>query len=88
MPQLISGTHYIEWPGEPQAGEYVARSAADALAHLIDIFTAATVLELPAPQASASLTVVRPLTNPYTVGHWAGTPATVLAELHLAATQL
>lgn len=88
MVQMISGTHYIEWPGEPQAGEYLTRSAADALAHLIDIFTAATVLDRAVPQASASLTVTRPLTNPHTVGHWAGTPATILAELHLAATQL
>lgn len=87
MTQLISATHYLDIPGEPQAGEYLTRSAADALADLVHVFTKAASID-PAPQASATLTLYRPLTDPKVVARFEGTPTSILAELHIANTQL
>lgn len=84
---MISATYYIEIPDAPQAGEYTTRTAADGMSHLVNVFTAAADID-PQPAAAVTLTLQRPLTEPRVIARWEGTPASILAELHVAGTQL
>lgn len=56
------------------------------MSHLVNVFTAATDID-PPPAAAVTLTLQR-LTDPRVIARWEGTPASILAELHVAGTQL